>query len=310
MNILNAQQTALALPYDRLVPALAQAVLELDAGTITAPDRLVLPINASSVLLNMPAIAADIGVTKVITVHADNARNNLPAIQGEVIAFDATTGRRLALLDGPTVTARRTAAMTLLGMQTLLPAAAQTALLIGTGFQAAVHAQALVEFFGITTLYIAGTTVDKARAFGAEVTRLFPGTQCHAIAAHELLHQPAALPSTDVVIALTTSRTPVMPAHLPASTLAVGVGAFKPDMAEIPPEILHSRTIIVDDVAGAHHEAGDLIQAKVDWSGVMGLSEILSGRQAKPTPGQMPVFKTVGQAAWDLAAARVACGAL
>ncbi|MGC5145399.1 hypothetical protein, partial [Escherichia coli] len=79
------------------------------------------PIDANSVLLGMPAIAEDLSVTKLITVHGDNARHQLPAIKGEVIAFETDTGRRLALMDGPTVTARRTAAMSLLGIRTLLP---------------------------------------------------------------------------------------------------------------------------------------------------------------------------------------------
>jgi 1-piperideine-2-carboxylate/1-pyrroline-2-carboxylate reductase [NAD(P)H] len=62
---------------------------------------------------------------------------------------------------------------------------------------------------------------------------------------------------------------------------------------------------VVDDVEGARHEAGDLIQAGVDWTGVRALGDILAGNKARPHG--VPVFKTVGQAAWDLAAARVAC---
>ena len=88
-------------------------------------------------------------------------------------------------------------------------------------------------------------------------------------------------------------------------TLAVGVGAFKPDMVEFPAALLHSRQIVVDDLAGARHEAGDLIQAGIDWSQVRELAGMLD--QPPPTgAGSLPVFKTVGQAAWDLAAARVA----
>ena len=81
-------------------------------------------------------------------------------------------------------------------------------------------------------------------------------------------------------------------------------------MAELPPALLHARAIVVDDIEGARHEAGDLIQAGVDWGNVRALGDILAGNAAAP-PGQpacAPVFKTVGQAAWDLAAARVVTG--
>jgi 1-piperideine-2-carboxylate/1-pyrroline-2-carboxylate reductase [NAD(P)H] len=110
--------------------------------------------------------------------------------------------------------------------------------------------------------------------------------------------------NVDVVIAATTSTTPVIPVQLPTSTLAIGVGAFKPNMAEFPPALLHARNIVVDHVEGARHEAGDLIQAGIAWDTVRDLATVLEqGRQAASA---MPVLKTVGHAAWDLAAARVA----
>ena len=302
MHILDAQQTAAALPYDRLVPALAQAAQEFADGRITAPERQVVPIDANSVLLSMPAVSADLSVTKLITVHGDNARHGLPAIQGEVIVFETQTGRRIALLHGPTVTARRTAAMTLLGIQTLAPAKPKSALLIGTGVQAAAHADALVEFFGVTQFWIVARDVARMQAFCSELSTRHAerGIVASPLAADAMQKD---VPATDVLIALTTSRTAVIPVRLAPQTLAVGVGAFKPDMVEFPAALLAERTIVVDDLGGAKHEAGDLIQAGVDWSRVRAIGDILAGR-GEPVQG-VPVFKTVGQASWDLAAARV-----
>jgi 1-piperideine-2-carboxylate/1-pyrroline-2-carboxylate reductase [NAD(P)H] len=306
MHILDAQQTAAALPYDRLVPALAQAAQEFADGRITAPERQVVPIDANSVLLSMPAVSADLSVTKLITVHGDNARHGLPAIQGEVIVFETQTGRRIALLHGPTVTARRTAAMTLLGIQTLAPAKPKSALLIGTGVQAAAHADALVEFFGVTQFWIVARDVARMQAFCSELSirHADRGIVASPLAADAMQKD---VPATDVLIALTTSRTAVIPARLAPHTLAIGVGAFKPDMVEFPAALLAERTIVVDDLGGAKHEAGDLIQAGVDWNRVRAIGDILAGRGEKLQPSQgLPVFKTVGQASWDLAAARVA----
>lgn len=305
MKILDPIQTAQALPYSRLVPAIAQAMRELARQEIRAPERQVVNIDPASVLLSMPALGNDISVAKVITVHADNAQHGLPAIQGEVIVFETATGRRLALLDGPTVTARRTAAVTLLGIQTLMPQAPQSVLLIGSGTQAAAHADALVDYFGVSRFWIAATALHKAEVFCAALKKRHPHITVLPLCNAQL---QTALPATDVVIALTTSRTPVIPAEIAATTLAIGVGAFKPDMAEFPPQLLHDRKIIVDDLDGAHHEAGDLLQANIDWSEVTALSSVLDST-VKPST-QMPVFKTVGQAAWDLAAARVALASL
>jgi 1-piperideine-2-carboxylate/1-pyrroline-2-carboxylate reductase [NAD(P)H] len=301
MHILNAAQTAQALPYSRLVPAIAQAALQLKAGSINAPERQVVPIDTSSVLLSMPAIASDLGVTKLITVHGNNAQHRLPAIQGEVIVFDTATGRRLAMLDGPTVTARRTAAVTLLGIEKLAPAKPGSALLIGTGVQAEAHADALVEFFGIRHFRIASRNAQHAEAF------------CKALSARhpQVTATPDTLsrrPDTDLVIALTTSKAAVIPAQLNPGTLAIGVGAFKPDMVEFPAELLRARLIIVDHLAGAQHEAGDLIQAGIAWSTVRDLSDVVA--YGIERTDMLPVLKTVGHAAWDLAAARVAVQSL
>lgn len=301
MKILNALQTAQALPYAALVPAIARAALELAAGSIVAPDRQVVTINAASVLLSMPAIGPDISVTKLITVHGNNAEHGLPVIQGEVIIFDTATGLRIALLDGPTVTARRTAAVSLLGIQTLLPRQPASILIIGTGTQALAHVDALVEFFGVSRFWIAGKDGPRTQIFCDAIQERHAQVSARPTTPAAL---QTALPPIDVVIALTTAKTPVIPAHIGPSTLAIGVGAFKPDMAEFPAALLHARQIVVDDPAGARHEAGDLIQANIDWTRVRGLAAVLSDQGVQSAP--LPVLKTVGQAAWDLAAARVA----
>lgn len=304
MQILNPLQTAQALPYDKLVPAIAQAARQLADGSINAPERQVVKIDASSVLLSMPAIGADIGVTKLITVHGDNARHGLPAIQGEVIVFDTATGKRHVLLDGPTVTARRTAAVTLLGIRQLAARTPESALLIGTGVQAAAHADALVAFFGIERFVVASRDPSHAQAFCDALVRRHPQVRAVAI---DAATARAEMPDTDLVIALTTSRSPVIPSRLRADTLAIGVGAFKPEMAEFPADLLHARRIVVDHLAGAQHEAGDLLQARVDWLTVRDLGNVVINGWSGTAVS--PVLKTVGHAAWDLAAARVAVGA-
>lgn len=305
MRILTPAQTAEALPFDRLVPAIMRAAKEMASGEINAPERQVVTIDAASVLLSMPAIAPDIGITKLITVHGDNARHGLPAIQGEVVVFDTATGKRLALLDGPTVTARRTAAVTLLGIELLAPKKPASALLIGSGVQAAAHADGLVDYFGVTDFRIASRNVAHAQSFCETLRQRHPQVKAIAIDAATARTET---PDTDLVIALTTSKTAVIPSQLLPHTLAIGVGAFKPDMVEFPADLLHERPIVVDHLAGAKHEAGDLLQASIDWDKVRDISQLVT--QGGSKAGLLPVLKTVGHASWDLAAARVAVATL
>jgi 1-piperideine-2-carboxylate/1-pyrroline-2-carboxylate reductase [NAD(P)H] len=77
-------------------------------------------------------------------------------------------------------------------------------------------------------------------------------------------------------------------------------------MAEIGATTLRDSLVFADDPAGARHEAGDLIRAGMDWQRVMPLAAAI----ADPPRGQPVVLKSVGTAAWDLAAARVALSAM
>lgn len=296
MHIFDADDTARLLPYDALVPAITLAARQLAGGEIHAPERMVVPMEGGGVLLCMPAIAKDVSVTKRITVHGDNTRLGLPAIQGEVIVFDTATGARIALLDGPTVTARRTAAVTLHGIALLAPARPASALLIGTGVQARAHAEALGAYFGIRRFRVASRNAAHAGEFCRRLAER-DGSMAEPVRMEDLQD---ACHDVDLVIALTTSTEPVIPAHIPPRTMAIGVGAFKPGMAELPAELLHARRIVVDHLAGAKHEAGDLLRARIDWSRVMTLADAPAGGELAP------VLKTVGHASWDLAAARVA----
>jgi 1-piperideine-2-carboxylate/1-pyrroline-2-carboxylate reductase [NAD(P)H] len=120
----------------------------------------------------------------------------------------------------------------------------------------------------------------------------------------ERVQAAAAIPEqTDVLIALTSSLTPVY--HEPArlDRLLIGLGAFQADMAEFEAHTLLASRLYADDVSGARHEAGDLIQAEVDWEQVHSIHQALR----TPAPRDKPFFfKSVGSAAWDLAAARCA----
>src|SRR5207244_1175213 len=74
-------------------------------------------------------------------------------------------------------------------------------------------------------------------------------------------------------------------------TFVAAVGAYLPEMAELPPGLVRRSRVFVDTLEGAQAEAGDLIMAGIDWSGVTPLEEALDA----PRAGKGPVvFKSVG----------------
>lgn len=295
--------TARLLPFDRLVDTLKLTMLDYAEGRITSPERMVVPLRDSAVMLSMPAAAADLAMHKLVNVCPKNGALGLPTIHGQVTAFDAETGVPLFMLDGPTVTGRRTAAVTMIGIQALLGREPEAVLLIGTGKQAAYHVEALSALYPAAKIIVQGSRVERAEAFCV----------AHAgLSAKMSALQDSEIPAfIDVVIAATTSKTPVYTLSPIEGRLVIGVGAFTPDAAEIAASTVLASDVFVDDPAGARHEAGDLIQAGIDWNDVRSLASVLSGPGAGLgiTPiariTRPVVFKSVGCAAWDLAACRV-----
>ncbi|NLP63579.1 bifunctional Delta(1)-pyrroline-2-carboxylate/Delta(1)-piperideine-2-carboxylate reductase [Paraburkholderia sacchari] len=290
----DAQATAALLDYPALVQMLRETIVEYAAGKIVSPERLVIPLQEGGVMLSMPSSASDIAIHKLVNVCPGNGKRQLPTIHGQVIACDAFTGEMLFVLDGPTVTGRRTAAVSALGIMCLHAGAPEEILIIGTGKQAVNHVEAFAALFPQARMLVKGSTPERAQRFAESLRAMAPN----------LGALDGDVPdSVDVVVTVTTSQSPVYTAPARAGRLVVGVGAFTPVAAEVGKTTVDGSFVVVDDPAGARHEAGDLIQAGFDWTNVNTLADAIEGSLAPAAP---VFFKSVGCAAWDLAACRVA----
>jgi len=323
----DADQTADLLPYGRLRDELATVLAEHAAGRLYLEERIILPL-AAGTLLAMPASDDRLSITKVVTVHPGNADRGLPTITGEVIVARADDGTRLGLLHGGTVTMRRTAAVSLVGARVLgvdernaaaAPGSAARRLLVfGAGDQARGHAEAFVEELGIEHVTVSSRSDDRARA-------LVEYLQRSGVDAEVLSTGPDALAAelsrAATIVTATTSVRPVLEAGVRADAAIFAVGAYRADMAELSPAVVGSASrVVVDTLAGARHEAGDLIQAADagtwSWDAVETLADLLAAQGATAAAatdavtarprGAPTVFKSVGHAMYDLAAARVA----
>ncbi len=290
LTLHDAAQTRALLPWPDLMQAIAQAARDLQHGDIQAPARQAVPLPQGGTLLSMPATAPDVAVHKLVNVVTGNRARDLPTIHGMVSIYDGLTGQLRLLLDGPAVTTRRTVAVSMLGLARLLPAGPTHAVIFGTGTQALGHIQALRELHPQARIDLIGRTFDRAAALASSCAdaRIRPARHVAAQA--------------DLIITTTTSTTPVYDQPARPGRLLIAVGAYRADLAEIGPAALRASRLYVDDLAGARHEAGDYLQADVDWQTVQDLSFLLD----HPPPEGPCVFKTVGCAAWDLAAARCA----
>lgn len=295
---LDPQQTADALPY----LLLAQVIEHLLRDTsVMVPPRLVLRLSDQSSLFVMPASDTKLAITKLITWVADNPSRGLPAIQGEVMVFDVRDGRRLCLLDGPTVTAHRTAAVSLLAAQKLAPNPSGKLLLVGAGVQARAHLHAFVHGLDVKQVVVASRTRASAQLLVDEA---------HAMGLRAEIAESAndALADCSLVVSATSAKEVALRVRPRDDAFVCAIGAFTPAMVEWAPEVCaymaqHGRVFI--DTSDAVHEAGDLLQAGLDVSTFPTLQALVRGEVSRAHSQNGPVFfKSCGWAGWDLAAAR------
>ncbi|MBV1838495.1 delta(1)-pyrroline-2-carboxylate reductase family protein [Acetobacter estunensis] len=293
MKLYSAAETQRLLPFPVLLDALERTVLDYAQGRIICPERVVTQAPGSSTLLMaMPCASSDLLVTKLLTICPANAGSERSVIQGQVTCGDAGTGELLFGLDGPTVTMRRTAAISMLSIRIFRREPVRRVLLVGTGAQAVAHCDALATLYPGVTIFIRARSPEKARGFCLR----------HVTPECDLRPETGEEGPFDAVITVTSSREVIYDAAPHPGTLVIGVGAFRPDMIEVGPKIVQGSSLYVDDPQGAPSEAGDLIQADVDWASVRSLADAL---KEPPSVDEPVFFKSVGCAAWDLAACRV-----
>lgn len=296
-DLLDALQTAERLPW----AALAQQVAELLGDpSVRVPARLVQALPGGGSLFVMPAYDSKLAIAKLITFTPANAGTGRPAIQGDLIVFDAATGIRRLILDGPTVTARRTAAVSLLAAQRLAPNPRGPLLIVGAGAQGRAHLEAFALVLGVTEVRVASRT-------GASANKLVDHALSLGIGASVVADVDDQLAQCPLVVTCTPANGVVLRGLPRPDAFVAAVGAFTPAMVELDPAMCRhfaNHGTIVVDTPDAQHEAGDLLQAGLDVTAFADLRAVVLGKAAG-APGPV-LFKSCGWAGWDLAAARTA----
>jgi len=267
------------------------------------PQRLHVD-HEDNVLLLMPCFLKDYFGTKVITLFPDNPAKNIPVLNGIMVLNDAQTGLPLALLNGPTLTAVRTAAVGAVSIRHLALNDAHTVGVIGAGVQGFYQARAACSARRITDVFIYDIYPEKATALKDKLSQTIGDVNVHqASCVEELLEQ------SQVVITATTSLEPVLPddEELLAGKHFVGIGSYKPDVREFPQALYSLLKTVYIDTEHALEESGDIIvPLRNGWlrrDQIMTLGRFLidneSGNQVRQ---ETTFFKSVGMALFDVCA--------
>jgi ornithine cyclodeaminase/alanine dehydrogenase-like protein (mu-crystallin family) len=297
----DAEATGAATPWPRLIAAIRDGFQRPHV----APDRhihaIAVPGTEAATALLMPAwIEGDIYGVKLANIFPGNGALGLPSIASLYVAFDGSTGALRATIDGGTLTVRRTAATSALASTYLSRPDSSTLLVLGAGRMAPMLIAAHRTVRPITRTLVwardAAKAAALAKAEGAEV-------------ATDLA---AAVAVADIVSAATLATAPLIEGQwLQPGTHVDLVGAYSPGRREADAEAVGRASVFIDTEGGAKAEAGDLIQALAEgrfaWRDVKAdLSMLVRGaHRGRADAAEITLFKSVGAAIEDLAAARL-----
>lgn len=302
MLILDHAQVESLLDMDVLIAALAPAMMELSAGRVSMPQRMAAQVEGKGLLGVMPAYLPASGTLscKLVSVFPGNGAAGLPTHQAVVMLFDAASGAPLAMLDGASITALRTAAGSALATKLLARDDAKVLLLIGTGVQALAHARAIPRVRRIAEFRVMGRDPGRLAAF---VQTLMAESHCPIKA---VAPGAQAFAGADIVCATTHAEAPVVKGEwlLPGTHVnSVGLNAKG---QELDAEAVRRAKLVVESraaalappPAGANELAGAAVHAEI--------GEILAGkRPGRSGPEEITLYKSVGVAVQDAVAAQL-----
>ena len=280
------------------------------------------PGSADATLLLMPAWTQGAGSrlgVKMVTVYPDNGSRGLPAIFGQYVLLDGHTGQPLALLDGTMLTKRRTACASGLASRYLSRDDAASLAMIGTGALAPHLIRVHSKIRPIRQVTIWGRRSEQAEALARELSASLPAQLGRPIEVRAANDRKVAVREADIVSCATLSQAPLIEgAWLREGQHIDLVGAYTPKMRESDDEAVRRARIFVDTRAGALKEGGDIVQPLADRiigeeAVIADLSELARGtRSGRPAGDRVSItlFKSVGAALEDLAAAELAVDAM
>ncbi len=312
MQVLDAKQTANALPRRALVETLREAFQEgVSAPQINTPFRhhhAIENIDESDAsLLIMPAWRSGqfLGI-KTVLVIPDNHLREKPAVAASYQLYSALSGELLAVIDGAELTNRRTAAASALASSYLSREHSASLLMVGAGSLAPHLIEAHCDIRPIESVKVWARDPRKAEALVASLT--IPHVTIEAVSS---LVQASR--EVDIISCATLSKTPLIHCDFVAPGTHIDlVGAFTPDMRESDSALIKQGSLFADTMDGVKTEGGDYIQAIKD--GQISKNHIIadlfdlcrnrhSGRQNSQ---EITIFKSTGTALEDLAAATLA----
>lgn len=311
LRVLSRNDVQRAVSMAQAIEIVKGAFAQLSAGQAVVPIRTQLEVaRHEGITLFMPAYLGesdDLGV-KIVSVFPRNPAMGLPTIHALVAVVDAETGRPAAVMDGTYLTALRTGAASGAATDLLARRDARVAAVFGAGVQGRTQLEAVCQVRDIEKAWVYDVNQDAAEKYAAEMRERGGRIPKDVVVASS----PAeAVREADVICTATTAKAPVFAdADLKAGVHINAIGAFTPQMQEVPEETIRRAKLVVDSREACWAEAGDLIiprrKGLISEGDIYAeLGEIVAGtKRGRENDQEITFFKSVGNAVQDVSVAR------
>ncbi|MCO5221692.1 MAG: ornithine cyclodeaminase [Thermomicrobiales bacterium] len=295
------------------VELMKTAFHELTEGRAQAPVRAVVEVNDDpSAMLMMPGFvpASNALGFKVVNFFSGNPAKGLPTINAIVCLIDAETGEPLGIMDGGYVTALRTGAVSGAATDLMARSDSKVVTVIGAGVQGVTQAAAVCSVRPIEKIIAVDQRPEQLVRYREMIEEDWPELADRVVTATDVAE---AVAEADVICTATTARAPVFSDEdLKPGTHINGIGAFTPEMQEVPPATVIRSRIVIDNLGAILAEAGDLLKplndGLIDQSKfTTELGHLVAGSAVgRADDEEITFFKSVGNAVQDVVVARFA----
>ena len=279
------------LDWDELITAMEAVLADFSRGVLIHPVRTILTVEERQRYLGlMPAVDRDVIGVKIVAFYPVNAGTGVHTHHATIVIHSAKTGEPLAAMDGRLITEMRTAAVSAAATKYLAPSGSCVLALLGSGVQARSHLAALSRVRGFSEVRVWSRTPEHGRRFAAQ----------YAVTAVDSAEE--AVRGADVVVTATAAHEPILRGDwLKAGAHVNAVGSSGLAWRELDDAAM-ANIVYVDSREAAAKEAGDVVVAGATIFAEIG--EVFAG-STPPTPQATTIFKSVGLACEDVAAARL-----
>lgn len=313
ISIIDRKSVLKHLSYEACIGLVEDALRAISAQKAVLPFRKFLDVPGTQAKFGWMPGFVELGEhkgalgAKLISIFPDIGSSGRSKHRGLVALFDPSEGSVLAVVEAEEITKIRTAAASAVATKHLSRTNVRTLTILGAGAQAESHLKAMLSVRSFERVKIWTRTPKRGGEFVEAMTKKY---------SVEFESSPSvkdAVSDADVICSTTSAKEPIFNFDWAPDGCHINlIGSGVPTASEISPDVASRSLFVVEHRETICNQAGEVRRAIE--AGLISadrffpeLGDILLGRErGRTSEKEITVFKSIGLAAYDLAAATFA----